>query len=135
MFFQDRISNSITSAASAGPNPAHRTEQIAAILKPITRLEQAVGEDGKPIEDQWVEKVDFMGRDKDGNPAKMVLTVTEAVKQMKEMPEDYGNLFVSGSTGGLGVSHFNGKGSNNGQPPKDINAYIEWRKQPGNKVT
>jgi len=90
----------ITGAAIA--NKAISTEQIAALLRPNTKLAEKIDEDGKP-NGIFEAKVSFKDTDKDGKPIILDLTVPEAVKRMTEL-EAYDNLFISGKSGGLGGS-------------------------------
>jgi len=49
-------------------------------------------------------KVKFPDTDKDGKSVILDLTVTEAVKRMKELTDQYGNLFKGTAAGGIGGS-------------------------------
>lgn len=96
---QHMIAGTIASAASQ--HKAFNVGQIAAILAPNTKVIEEVGSDGKAT-GNLVPKVDFMGVDADGKPQKLVLSVSEAVKMMTDMPDQYGNLFNSGAASGTG---------------------------------
>lgn len=95
----------ITQAANA--NKAIHTEQIAALLRPVTKLVEKLGEDRKP-NGVFESRVAFNDTDKAGKSIILDLSVTEAVKRMTELP-NYGNLFVNGKAGGLGGSGNSGK--------------------------
>lgn len=126
LFQGDRINNALLSAATE--HKAYNPQQVVTQLKENTRLVEALDGDNKPIPDQWVERVKITGRDKDGKSINLELTATEAVKQLTEMPE-YGNLFVSGATGGIGSNSLasRGGGNNADTPPTDTAAYMQWR--------
>lgn len=81
-------------------NKAVSAEQIGAILRPATKLTERVNEDGNPS-GYFEPRVAFNDHDKNGKPITLDLSVPEAVKRMTEL-DAYGNLFVSGKTGGLG---------------------------------
>lgn len=122
LYTNSTIERAITDAAASAE--AFRPGQIVALLKPATRL---VEENG-----QLVTKVKFDGKDKDGKPVQLDLTVDQAIKQMKETPEEFGNLFKSGVTPGLGGAGSAGEGA--GEPDlikmaKDPAKWIEWRKK------
>lgn len=95
------ISHSIVSEASAAE--AYSAEQIEAILRPQTRLAEELNDDGEKT-GKLVPKVKMMGKDKDGKDVELDLSVSDAVKLMRETPEKYGNLFKSSATGGLGLN-------------------------------
>lgn len=90
----------ITQAAVA--NKAISSEQIAALLRPATKLTEKTDEVGKP-NGAFEARVAFNDTDKDGKSITLDLTVPEAVKRLSEL-EAHGNLFESGKTGGLGGS-------------------------------
>lgn len=129
-FTDSTISRGITDAAVTGDSFA--PSQIVALLKPNARLVEAADADGKPTGEFSI-KIKFTGTDKDGKPVQLDLTPEEAIKQMKEMPEHYGNLFKSTMSGGLGGSGGKGGGGRKDQDPSKMTEaeYKEWRKQQG----
>ena len=92
------IDTAITKAAAS--EKALYTEQIAALLVPKTKLMESLDSDGKPS-GVYAPKVAFPDVDKDEKPIVLELTVPEAVKRMKELPQ-YGNLFEGDKRGGIG---------------------------------
>lgn len=125
MFSSYRISNSLLQAATE--QKAYNPSQVVALLAPNTRLVEATDEEGNAIPDSFLEKVKIVGKDKDGKAITLDLTATEAVKQLSEMPE-YGNLFISGATGGIGGNNLSKRGGTDSDtPPKDTQAYMAWR--------
>lgn len=94
------IDTAITKAASSGKNKAIQVEQIAAILIPKTKLSEKLDDDGRPTGD-FEPRVRFDDTDKDDKPIILELTVNEAVKRMKELPQ-YGNLFEGDKKSGFG---------------------------------
>ena len=100
------IVRSITDAAAT--HDAYSPRQIVAILKTLTRLEDAIDTDGKATGD-LVPKVKFPDIDKDGKPITLDLTPEAAVKRMSEIDE-YLNLFKGKGTGGVGGSSGSGSG-------------------------
>lgn len=98
-YTNESIVRSITDAASA--NDAWSTEPIVALLRPNTKLVEEKDDDGKPT-GNLIPRVKFQGEDKEGKQVTLDLTVPEAVKQMKDLPNRYGNLFKSAASGGLG---------------------------------
>lgn len=91
-------------------------EQIEALVMPMTRMVEEM-EDGKPTGNMVV-RATFMGQDKDKKPVKLELSISDAIKAMRETPEKYGNLFQSDSKGGTGQIPNNGSvsGGGNGMP-------------------
>jgi hypothetical protein len=94
---------------SAEKHEAFNSDQIKAILLPLTKPVEALGEDQKPT-GKFAGRVKFPGLDKDKKPITLDLSVDEAVKMMKEMTELYGNLFKSTAVPGTG-SNNNGSGN------------------------
>jgi hypothetical protein len=122
------VTNSLTDAAVKGK--AFNPNQVVTLLKPHTRVEEIVGDDGKPT-GKFTTKVKLPAKDKDGNPTILELGPTEAVKQLSEMPDEYGNLFISGAAGGLGGGSL-GRGGAGGTKDKSqlpTNEYIAERKR------
>ena len=97
-FSDSTIQRTITDAAIA--TKAINARQVIAILRPDTRLVEALDADGKPT-GEMIAKVEFSDVDKDGKPVTLDLTVAEAVKRMSEL-EEYANLFKADGVGGAG---------------------------------
>lgn len=109
-FTETLVENSLTEAAVKGK--AFNPNQVVIILKPFTKVEEILGDDNKPT-GKFQTKVKLPAKDKDGKPTVLELGPTEAVKQLSEMPEEYGNLFISGAAGGLGGGSL-GRGGSGG---------------------
>lgn len=124
------ISRGITDAAVIGE--AFSPAQVVALLKPHARLVEITDSESKPT-GEFAIKIKFTGSDKDGKPVQLDLTPEEAIKQMKEMPDHYGNLFKSTMSGGLGGSGGKGGGGGRAKDPTQMTdtEYREWRKQQG----
>lgn len=97
-YTQSTITREITDAAVN--YDAYHPSQIVAMLRPNTRLVEAVDQEGQPT-GELTPKVKFNTVDKDGKPLQLDLSVGEAVKQMKDMDE-YLNLFKGEGTAGIG---------------------------------
>jgi hypothetical protein len=89
---------------------AYNIDQLKAIILPMTKVVEDL-QDGKPT-GNFVPRVDFTGRDKDGKPVKLNLSVKETIKTMKEMPDLYGNLFLNDQNGGLNTFPAPGQAGN-----------------------
>jgi hypothetical protein len=87
-------------AKAAENHKAFRASQIEAILLPLTKVVEEV-EGGNPT-GRFRAQVDFPSFDKDKKPITLKVTPDEAVKLMKEDPDNYGNLFVNDAAGGTG---------------------------------
>ena len=75
---------------------------LASILGPRTNLEEVKDAEGKST-GKFVPKVTMDTVDKEGKPVTLVLTVEQAVKNMKE-DKQYHFMFESTAAGGLGAS-------------------------------
>jgi uncharacterized small protein (DUF1192 family) len=93
--------------AAANEAGAYNNQQMLDLLGGKAKV-VPVTQDGKET-GQYDVRILLPARDKEGKPVVLDLTPTEAMKQMKEMPENFGNLFKGQGTGGLG-------GNNNGTP-------------------
>jgi len=124
LYHSSTISRSLLDAAIKFE--AFNPDQIAAILEKHTRLVEDKDEEGKSR--GYIPRVKFTDIDGDGKPILLDLTVTEAVKRMKDLPERFGNLFKSNLTGGIG-----GNGTTGGrrvEPGKmSTKEYMEARKK------
>ena len=129
-FTDSTISRGITDAAVVGE--AFSPAQVVALLKPHARLVEVADAEGKTTGDFAI-KIKFTGADKDGKPVQLDLTPDEAIKQMKEMPDHYGNLFKSTMSGGLGGTGGKGGGGGRTKSPTEMTdaEYREWRKSQG----
>ncbi len=87
---------------------AYKPQQVVALLKGDTRLVEVLDGEGNPT-GEYHAKVKMVDADKDGKPQTLDLTVQEALKLMKSRADDYGNLFKSGVSGGLGGTTKSGK--------------------------
>lgn len=115
-------------------------KQIITILQPMTRLVEELDSDSGQPTGRFTPKVRLPGKNQDGKDVMYELTPAEAVKQMKEQVNEYGNLFRSHAAAGLGGNNAaaNSRGSSGGIPPSDPQQFREWRKKnPGytNRMT
>ena len=99
-----RINHAIDSEANSHEVLPQSKKFALAILKPLTRLVPVVDADGKPVPGAFMEKVKFPSKDKEGKPVTLDISISEAFKQMKDTPEEYGTLFKAPTSGGLGGS-------------------------------
>lgn len=106
---------------------AFDTSQIIALIQAQSpRVVQEMDENGELLDifTPRVKMVDF-----DSKQDKQIildLTITEAIKRMKENPVNF-NLFKSTVSGGLGLSAGTGKGDSDSPPLNDPVAYRKWR--------
>ena len=110
-FTTSTIRNSLMEAASKAK--AFSPSQVVELLNSKTELVEEVDGEGKPT-GNFTPKVK-MNIKKDGKDVTLVLAPDDALKQMKEDVDTYGNLFVTDLKGGLG-------GSNGGGSRKDVPA-------------
>lgn len=126
-FTESTIMRNIVDAAVS--NNAFHPDQIAAILRPNTRLDEVVDEHGKATGD-YVVKVKLPDVDAAGKPVTLDLTIAEAVKQMKTMEKHF-NLFKNEGVGGFGGMSRQGvaPGDAAALALKDPQAYLKARRQ------
>jgi hypothetical protein len=101
MYKDSAIQRSLQDAAIAAEafNPA----QITGLLRPMTQMRPAVDTEGNEMEGQMTPKVDFPDIDEETGQAEITLrTPQEAVQRMKELPEQWGNLFRANVVSGIG---------------------------------
>lgn len=96
---------------------------IKKILRPDTVLVDELNEEGKPTGEQVV-RVNFEDIDQKGKPVKLLISVPDAIKRMRELPEQYGSCFKGSGSSGLGGN--NGRGGSGGMI-EDTAAYIANR--------
>lgn len=125
-FTNSTISKSITEAAAQ--NEAFDSDTIDAILRPKTSLIESLDTDGKAT-GEFTPKVRFLDPEgKDGKPAELHLTVSEAVKRMTELSK-YQYLFKGRGTGGMDLQNgTGGKAADISKLAKNPAAYREARK-------
>jgi len=104
--WQDRhnsllIGHEISRASIAHKVLPNSVEFVDAKLRPIARLVEKLGDDGKPNGD-YEAKVKIQSPNKEGKLVELDLTIDEAIKTLKDQPEKYGNLFEGNNAGGLG---------------------------------
>ena len=98
-----KIGYEIATAAQQNGVLDNSVRFVEALLRPQTRLVPDLGDDGKPTGGHTA-KVRFQDVDKNGKPVVVDYTIPEAVKRMKEKPDEYGNLFRATTAGGAGAS-------------------------------
>lgn len=128
LYTSTTIKRAILDAAIA--NEAAVPGQLVTMLTGAARLAEVKGADGKPT-GEHEPFVKVSGRDKDNKPVVLDLPVLDAVKQMKEWPDLYGNLFKDTKTGGVGATT-TGQGSS--VNPNNVSSMSDWkavRKQMG----
>lgn len=105
-YTRERIAREISDAAKS--NDGYNDQQFVRHLAADTVLAEVLDDDGKAT-GNYITQVAFSDTDKDGKPITLKLSVTEAVKRMKELPE-FHNFFKSTTTGGIGGSRNTGSG-------------------------
>jgi len=109
---------------------AFNPDQVVALLQPGTRLVETLNSEGEPS-GVLEPRVSVRIKDKDDKLQDVDVPVEEAVKQLVEQPDRYGNLFKDSATGGVGgTTRPGGAGGDKGnEPPTDPAKYREWRKK------
>jgi hypothetical protein len=99
------------------------------VMEPMTRLVEIEDENNKPT-GEFETRVRIQTKDQEGKPVTLDLDPLSAVKQLKEMPEKYGNLFISPAEGGLGLRNL-GKGGAAQKPKHQMSTeeYMEARRK------
>lgn len=106
------IKGEITDAAVK--NKAFNVEQMVDYLSPRTKLEPEIGDDGKPT-GNLVPMTTIVAPDKDGKNQTLQLSIQDAVKKMREIPERFGNFFQAEGSGGTGTLNGSGSGGGSGE--------------------
>lgn len=101
-----RIGHEIQAQAAAHEVLPAGMKFAEALLRPLVRLVPHVDADGRPIPGAYETKVKFPSKDSDGKPVVLDISVSEAFKQMKETPEEYGALFKAHTQGGIGAGNY-----------------------------
>jgi hypothetical protein len=115
-------------------NEAFNPTQVVGLLRPMTRMMENVGDDGKPT-GELIPMVDFPDIDTNTGDAIMTRrTPEEAVRRMKELAEQHGNLFKSNVVSGIGAGSATGglsPGADGRVDPKKLTTeqYIKLRKE------
>ena len=125
LYQKSTITRSISDEAAAAE--AFNPRQVVALLESKTRLVEALDGDGQPIPGEFVVRVKMDDVDSAGKPTTLDLSVAEALKRMKDRSDEFGNLFKSGVSGGLGGS--SGKGGTKEVDPSKLSPeeYRKWR--------
>jgi hypothetical protein len=107
LYRESTIQRSLQDAAVK--NDAFSPSQIVTLLKPMTRLVEGVDPVTNRPNGQYEVKIEMLDvNPKTGQQEVMIRTPEEAVARMKELPEQYGNLFKSGVVSGIGSSSATG---------------------------
>lgn len=103
------VDTSLTNAAVSGD--AYQPAQIVSLLRPLTELRPQVDKDGRET-GALVPMINLPDIDeKTGERITTLRTPEDAVKRMRELPKEYGNLFKSNVVSGVG------QGTGTGQMP------------------
>ena len=122
-YTEESISRALMDAAIT--NDAFNPEQIIAIMRPNTRLEEEI-KDGKKT-GKYITKVTVNTVDKDKKPITLDLSASDAVKKLKEN-QAYANLFKSSIKNGIHLNNvFNPNGPDN--KPLSTAEYIKARNE------
>jgi len=101
LYRESTIQRSLQDAAMK--NDAWQSSQIVTILKPMTKLVEGVDPVTKRPNGSYEVRVEMMDVNPKTNELElMVRSPEEAVRRMKELPDQYGNLFKSGVVSGIG---------------------------------
>jgi len=101
MYRESTVQRALQDAAMK--NDAWQPGQIVTILKPMTKLVETLDPITKRPTGQFEVKVVMMDVNPKTNEMEpMERNPEDAVKRMKELPEQYGNLFKSGVVSGIG---------------------------------
>ena len=119
---------------AAVQNDSFNPMQIVGLLRPMTRMVEQIGDTGQPT-GELVPMIDFP--DIDTNTGESIMTrrtPEEAVRRMKELPEQYGNLFKSNVVSGIGAGSATGglsPGADGRVDPKKLTTeqYIKLRRE------
>lgn len=129
-YTREVTNNQILQAAVA--HKAVSTEQILEFLGPKTRLVEVLDPTDNKTVVGYAPKVKFKDKNDKGEEIELDLTIEDTVKRMKDLPDRFGNLFNSGTTGGLGgTGSAGGGGAGAGISLDDPAKYRSERKKFG----
>ena len=100
MLYTDNVIDASLRTA-ADKHAAWDANQISALLRPSTSLQPVLTEDGQAT-GTFAPMVKLQEFDADGKPIETLRTPMDAVKRMKEMPKEHGNLFRANVVSGVG---------------------------------
>jgi hypothetical protein len=123
-FEQALVVNAIQKASEE--HGAFDTEQIIALIQSRNpRVVQETDENGA-VKNVFTPRVKIQDTDKQGKDVTLDLTISEAVKRMKDQPGNF-NLFKATVNGGLGLNSGTGRSDSDTPPIHDTAAYRKWR--------
>ena len=99
-FRESSISRALQDAAVS--NDAYSTQQVLAILRPMTKLVEVIDENTNEATGDYNTVIDFPDIDEKGMSVVTQRTPDETVKRMKDLGE-YANLFKSNVVSGIGA--------------------------------
>lgn len=105
-----RMRSEILAAASS--SNAYNADQLVELLLPKTKLIELKENVGGQEVTKYQSIVKFSDKDKDGKPVVLDLSIGDAIKRMRELPETFGNLFKSDAKGGTGLLNNGGSPAN-----------------------
>jgi hypothetical protein len=129
LYTEEKIERDLTDAALE--HKAYNPEPVRAVLKPSTRIVDELDSEGKPT-GKKVTRVRVKKAAEGGAVQILEMTPAEAVKDMTEKPDAYGNLFNSGANGGLGGNNHgrqSGGGDGKAVIPRNTAEYMAKRKE------
>lgn len=107
MYRDSTVQRSLQDAAVK--HDSFSASQVVTLLKPMTKLVEALDPVTKRPTGQFEVQVVMMDvNPKTGQREEMTRTPDEAVARMKQMPEDFGNLFKANVVSGIGASSATG---------------------------
>jgi hypothetical protein len=133
--WEDKYKSSMVDRAlqdAAIQNDAFNPSQVTTILKTMTKIIEQTDDAGEPM-GEFAPVIDLTDIDtKTGEQIITRRTPEDAVKRMRELPEQYGNLFKSNVVSGIGAGSATG-GAGSGHGNVDIHnmspeQYMELRK-------
>lgn len=128
-FSQQMIQTSIRAAATEhGALPQAHTQLVAILGSMNARVAEVLAE-GQAT-GQYEPVVTFNDVDENGKPVLLEkVAISDAVKRMKELPDQYGNLFSTNASGGMGGNTTGGGAGASGQPNFAEMGMTEYRKR------
>jgi hypothetical protein len=129
MYTNATIERSLLDAASEGE--ALHPSQLVELLRGKTQLIEII-DNGQPT-GNYQPIIKFNDTNEEGQNVILDLSPTDVIKRMKELPDNYGNLFKGTAVGGLGETG-NQSGDLRNQPSfkdlmSDPEKYAKWRKE------
>jgi hypothetical protein len=127
-YITSRINTDLSIGAQQHGVLPNSTGVVMAFLKPLTEVEAVIDEEtGQPTGEERV-IINFPDVDEEGKAKQRRLPVQDAYKRMRELTDQYGNLFDKNKSGGIGGASGTSTAKTDGyRPGMNMDDYMKNR--------